>query len=107
MWREITRREHDAMLPHVVAFTGDAGLYGDAMLRVVAEWPVSCEQNLTDTGQNRRAWVGHAACCLATGAPEYLTREAWGHLTQEQRDKANARADQAIRRWFDNRKGLL
>lgn len=107
MWRELGRLERERLLPGVVEFTGNADLYGAAMLRVIQEWPISCEHNLTDTGQNRRAWVGHAACCLETGSPEYLTREAWGHLTQDQMDRANARADQAIRRWYDGRRRLL
>lgn len=106
MWRELGKHERDGLLPRVIQFTGDADVYGAAMLRVVREWPISCEHNLTDTGQNRRAWVGHAACCLETGAPEYLTREAWGHLTQDQMDRANARADQAIRCWYDGRRLL-
>lgn len=100
MWREVSQRDRADLLPKAIVFTGDADLYGSAMLRVIEEWPISCEQNLTDTGQNRRAWIGHAACALAIGCPEYITREAWGHLTQDQRDRANAKADYAIRRWF-------
>jgi hypothetical protein len=107
MWREISRRERDELLPAAVVFTGDHLKYGAAMTRVTLEWPVSCEHNLTDSGQNRRAWIGHAACCLATGAPEYITREAWGHLSQIQRDLANGQADSAIRHWFGMRRGIL
>lgn len=106
MWREISKADRDEMLPKIVAFTGDHDLYGAAMLRVIAEWPISCEHNLTDTGQNRKAWVGHAASCLEMGAPEYVTREAWGFLTDDQRDRANAKADYAIRRWFGSRRRI-
>jgi len=69
---------------------------------VVKEWPNACEQNLTNTNINRRAWVGHAACCLAFGCPEYITREAWGFLSDKQRDDANKQADYAIMIWEEN-----
>lgn len=107
MWREISRAEHDEMLPKAIEFTGDCNRYGSAMLRVIDEWPISCEHNLTDVGQNRKAWLGHAATCLAIGVPEYVTREAWGHLTQEQQDCANSKALQAIRSWFDKQQRLI
>ncbi len=99
MWRDITKEEQRAMLPKAIEFTGDAALYGSFMQRVIREWPITCEHNLSDAGQNRKAFIGHAAACLAIGAPEYVTREAWGHLTLRQQDEANAEADRAIRDW--------
>lgn len=97
MWRAAENRE--AMLREAIAFTGDAELYGRAMLRVIREWPYSCEHNLTNLSQNRKAWIGHAACALERGFCEDVVREAWGHLTREQQDKANAKAQQAIEEW--------
>jgi hypothetical protein len=82
-----------------IEFTGNPELYGNAMLEVVERWPICCEQNLSDTGMNRQAWIGHAAACLAIGCPEEITRDAWSSLTQEQQDKANAKADLAIALW--------
>jgi hypothetical protein len=99
MWRETTTAERAEMLTRAAEFTGDAAAYGKAMMRVVREWPVSCEQNLTDVGQNRKAWIGHAAACLEMGFPEYVTRQAWGLLSQTQQDEANAMASNAIREW--------
>lgn len=99
MYRTLSGDEKREYLKTATDFTGNAELYGSWMLKVLEAWPVSCEQNLTDTGMNRRAWVGHAACCLATSCPEDITREAWGSLTQQQQDDANAKADQAIAIW--------
>jgi hypothetical protein len=99
MWRKVPASEEAKYLDEAIRFTGDALEYGSYMLRVAKEWPISCEHNLTDTSQNRRAWIGHAACCLAINSPEYLTRQAWGYLTQKQQDDANAQADAAIRYW--------
>jgi hypothetical protein len=99
MWRKITAVEEEESLRKAYDFTGDAVLYGSFMRRVTEEWPLSCEHNLSDTAMNRRAWLGHAACCMAIEVPEYITRRAWWMLTQEQRDAADAQADHWIRYW--------
>jgi len=80
------------------SFTGDATLYGQWMRRVVDEWPVSCAHNLTKPG-DKRAWIGHAAVAMAIKCPEDIVREAWGLLTEEQRERANAKAAEAIAYW--------
>ena len=54
---------------------------------------------MTSEATNHLAWIGHAACSLATGCPEYITRFAWGTLTQEQRDLANSEAENALSLW--------
>ena len=82
-----------------IEFTGDAELYGSYMLRVTQEWPNSCEHNLTDRSQNRRAWIGHAAVALAIQCPEDIVRSAWSRLSEKQQIDANAQADAAIRSW--------
>lgn len=90
------------MLRQAVEFTGKPGLYGSFMQRVIQEWPISCENALTDANLNRRAWIGHAACALALRCPEDITRKAWGYLNDEQRLLANREADRAIRAWEHN-----
>jgi hypothetical protein len=99
MYRTLYGDEKKESLAKAVEFTGNAELYGNWMLEVVEKWPISCEQNLSDTGMNRQAWIGHAACCLAIGCPEDVTREAWAQLSQQQQDEANAKADFAIELW--------
>ncbi len=99
MWRKITPAEEKDFLEKAIAFTGNHVLYGSWMIRVIDKWPVSCEHNLTDFSQNRRAWIGHAAVCLAMKCPEYITRSAWGHLDKKQQDLANEQADVAIALW--------
>jgi hypothetical protein len=74
-----------------------------AMSRVVREWPVAASVNLTNTGLNRRAWVGQSACCLAVGATANETKRAWWQLTDTQRAAANACADEVIALWHTER----
>ena len=97
MWGVVEDRE--TYLQRAIEFTGNAQRYGKYMMRVVKEWRYSCEHNLTDRSQNRRAWVGHAACALAFQCPEDIVRQAWGHLSEQQQNEANAQADIAIGYW--------
>ena len=97
MWGTVANRKR--ALKAAIEFTGDHKKYGRFMLRVIREWPISCENALTDTSSNRRAWIGHAATALALGCPEDITREAWAKLTKQQQDQANAQADNAIKIW--------
>lgn len=99
MWRRIWGKAREEFAVRAIAFTGDASAYGAAMLQVLDAYPVAAEHNLTDLAQNRQAWIGHAACYLAFECPEDIVREAWGQLTQQQRDEANAAADIAIAEW--------
>lgn len=96
MWRKIEKHEEEEYLKIAVEFTGNHVLYGEAMLNVVNDWKYSCENFLTNKGINRRAWIGHAACSLAKNLPEYIVRQAWGMLTEQQRYLANLAADRAI-----------
>jgi len=71
----------------------------EAMADVVAAWPTAAQQFLTNTNSNRRSWLGQAACCHRLGVPAIATRAAWWLLTEDQRDMANATADDVIHRW--------
>jgi len=96
MWKTIIGKRRDILLKKAIKFTGDSKKYGFYMDRVVNEWKYSCEHNLSCKDINRQAWIGHAACCLAIGCPEDITRLAWHQLTLHQQELANAKADHAI-----------
>jgi len=97
MWGDV--KDEKSWLQKAIDFTGDHELYGRHMFRVIKEWPVSCENALTDSFINKKAWVGHAAAALAINCPEHITRKAWGFLTDEQKFLANKQAERAIRTW--------
>ena len=97
MWGSVKNKKE--LLKKAIEFTGDHELYGSYMMRVAREWKNSCEHNLTNLEQNRKAWIGHAACALAFRCPEGIVREAWGYLTEQQQIDANNQADNAIKWW--------
>jgi hypothetical protein len=99
MWATITGDERKKVQANAIEFISNTELFGEFMLRVVKTWKYSCEQNLSDVHMNRVAWIGQAACCLAFGCPEYITRSAWATVTQAVRDKADAKAEAAIKLW--------
>lgn len=102
MWRSVSSKNRKQLLSWAISFTGNYKLYGYWMRVVLKEWPISCEQNLSDKNQNRRAWLGHAAVCIALDIPEDITREAWGYLTKDQQELADNEADEAILEWEMN-----
>lgn len=100
MWGRVENRKE--YLSKAIEFTGNHKLYGKYMNMVVDNWPNSCLNALTDDKLNQKAWIGHAACALAIQCPEYITREAWGYLSNVQREMANIQAKRAIKRWNKN-----
>lgn len=82
---------------------GTPELCQEAMEKVIAEWPIATEYNLSNAEINRKAWLGQAACCCYAGIHEDETREAWGIMTEPQRVEANRIAAQIIRRWVNAR----
>ena len=97
MWGSTPDRKKSILI--ATDFTGNHKLYGFYMTRVVNEWPVSCENALTDYYMNRKAWIGHAAVALALNMPEDITRQAWKGLNYEQQYLANKEAIRAISSW--------
>ena len=106
-WEEVkynmwgTTPDKMEMLEWAIKFTGNHKLYGEWMMKVAKDWTHSCEHNLSNTTQNRKAWIGHAACAYAKQCPEDIVRKAWGYLTEEQQNLANGVANDAIRYWED------
>lgn len=74
----------------------------NSMLQAIKEFPKSTQHHFTNTSENRRAWIGQAACFLKTGAPDDATKSAWWTLTESQRTEANACADKVISDWERN-----
>jgi hypothetical protein len=71
----------------------------DAMRQAVQTWPMAAEHHLSNPEENRRAWLGWAACMVAVGACARATRYAWPRLTEDERVTANAAADRVVAEW--------
>lgn len=74
-------------------------IFYSTLINVLSEWPVSTKVNLTNLNQNRKAWLGAAACCYLHKTPEFLTRIAWGLLNTDEQNKANLVAEKIIKEY--------
>lgn len=83
----------------VKKFIQDTEGFGYWMMRVVKMWRYSCEHNLSNTEQNRVAWLGQAACSYALNCPEDITREVWWKISEKKRNAADEKAQEAIIYW--------
>ena len=99
MWRRVSKEDEESILKLAVEFTGNWQEYGESMKQVVYLWPRTMLNSLTNNSINQRAFVGHCACCLKHGIPEYITRSAWKHLTDQQRNDADEIAQKVIDSW--------
>lgn len=101
MWNKIEKEQESEMLQKSIEFTGNWVLYGAAMIKVVELWPLTMLNNLTNPSINKRAFLGHCACCMEIGCPEYITRMAWKQLTDRQRFDADEIAQIVIDEWHE------
>lgn len=78
-------------------FLSDVDLFRSCIMRVMKEWPISCEHFLTKPG-NRIAWLGQAAMCIHTGVPR-KHRTGFMLLSADQQRAANEVARQELERY--------
>jgi hypothetical protein len=88
--------DQDCKLINSITLLKDPDLFYETGKKLISDWPISSKVNLSNLGQNRRAWLGAAACCYKYSAPEFLTRIAWSVLNKEHQDIANSAADRII-----------
>ena len=100
MWRRVTPEEHKLLLPIAVDFTANSVMYGKAMSEVLVAWPNTMLNGLTNSSINRKAFLGHCACCYKIQMPESVTRAAWWMLTEQQRIDADEQAMINIESWI-------
>jgi hypothetical protein len=88
----------DGALSAYTAFLGDLPRFESALNRVLTEWPISCEQFLSNPNINRIAWLGQASMCIATGVPSRF-RAGFSALDEDGQRDANAMADKYLKAW--------
>jgi hypothetical protein len=81
-------------------------LFENIALRVINEWKISAEVNLTNPSRNRQAWIGQSSCCYAYKIPEYVTKYGWRLMSPSQQKEANRIADKVIKVWEGKQKRL-
>ena len=87
------------MIDKVVEMFSSKDLTEKYMDKVIHNWFYSCEQNLTNNGMNKIAYIGQAACCLYFGVPATVTMEAWSKVDEAHQMEANEIAIKKLNEW--------
>lgn len=74
-------------------------LFLETALRLIEEWPNSCEHYLTNERMNRVAWMGQASMCLHSGVSKFFCG-GYFLLTEEEQKAADETALIAINQWM-------
>lgn len=100
-------KEKQGMIDKVVEMFSSLELTEKYMDMAITKWYYSCEQNLTNNGMNKIAYIGQAACCLYAGVPATITMEAWSSVPSEFQEAANSIAERKLIKWSEYHRGVL
>lgn len=84
-------------------FLKDLPRFEKALQRVLKEWPISCEQFLSNESMNRIAWLGQASLCIETGIPCFY-RGGFKIMSEEEQHLADKMALKYLRIWINDKK---
>ena len=73
--------------------------FNDAIWKVFAWWPNSCEHFLTNPTMNRIAWIGQASLCIETGIPS-IFRVGYKLLSKNKQIEADQLAQSRLEEWI-------
>ena len=99
LYRSVPHQLFDDLETEAATLLADPSGLEMRMRCVTSEWVNSSEVVFTNPSRNHRAWLGQAACCHHSTAPEYATKAAWRTLTEDQQRVANNVADMVIADW--------
>ena len=94
-----TEKEEEELSLKAKSLLCDSEEFYKVALDVIDKWRYAAEQNLSNKGRNRQAWIGQASCNYKFKIPEYITKYGWRLMTIEQQNVANAIADEVIKKW--------
>lgn len=80
-------------------FLRDTQRFDNAIKRVMVEWPISCEQFLSNEHINRVAWIGQSAMFIETGVP-CIFCGGFRLLSNHDQTVANVTALKALTGWL-------
>lgn len=80
-------------------FLGDLDLFESQIIRVFKEWPISCENFLSNKSINRIAWIGQASMCIYSGVPSRF-KSGYHLLNEDQKFEADNLARLYLNRWL-------
>jgi hypothetical protein len=98
-YNNVSGKDKQGLIDSAVEMFSSAELTKINMSKVIKRWFFSCEQNLTNNGMNKIAYIGQAACCIYAGVPSTVTMEAWSSVSKENQTIANTIAEEVLKEW--------
>lgn len=98
-YNNVSGKDKTEMIEKVVELFTNPELTERYMNKSIKEWFFSCEQNLTNNGMNKIAYIGQAACCLYARVPNLTTMFAWKSLDENTRLRSDNIAKKTILKW--------
>lgn len=99
-------QKDNVKLNNCINLLSSPSIFYSTLKKVLNEWTISCDENLSNIYCNRQAWLGQAACSYLHKAEETITREAWGILSEKKRIEANNIADKIIKEYESKNKKI-
>lgn len=98
-YNNVSGKDKKGLIDKAVEMFSSRELTKENMTKVINRWFYSCEQNLTNNGMNKIAYIGQAACCIYAGIPSGVTIEAWSSVSKENQEIANEIAKETLKDW--------
>lgn len=98
-YNNVSGKDKQRLMDKAVEMFSDRALTEKYMNAAIKDWFFSCEQNLTNNGMNKIAYIGQSACCLYAGVPATVTMEAWSSVSKENQEIANLIAQEKLKEW--------
>jgi hypothetical protein len=102
MYETVNIIDYEEKINNAKFLLSNENLFYETLKDVLKNWVKSSAVNLTNKQQNRRAWLGAAACMYKFNVPEILTRIAWNSLEENIQNKANLIAEKIIIEYQNN-----
>jgi hypothetical protein len=96
---EYSEQEEMMMALKVKDLLSNQTLFLEQGKRVINEWKIACEVNLSNSSRNKQAFFGQAVCCYVYGIPERITKLGWRMIDPETQKAANQTADKLTQMW--------
>ncbi len=96
MYNKHSASDEEKLVVLAIDVLTDSDLFFNICLKILKNWKISSDVNLSNINCNRRAWLGQAACSYYAKVPETATRIAWSRMTENEHDEANMIANKVI-----------
>jgi hypothetical protein len=106
MYETSNKIDKEKMIESCIDLLSNPEEFYSVCINLCKDWKNSTDVNLSNVMQNRKAWLGAAACCYKYNIPEFITRLAWSKIDCKNQYRANNVANKIIKEYERKYNGL-